>query len=260
MTGKYANRKAFVTGSASGIGKRLVQHLTEHGAIVICVDKNESLGQEAVDALNSGRTTAVAFFVKADVTSWKEVVTSFQTAETILRSGLDFVFANAGSAAIGFPNCPDEPNLSPIHVNLAGVVFTIQAAINHFRKHGSGGRIVVTASQASLHPFPGEPLYTASKAGVMGLVRATGPVVKREGIYVNAIAPGSTDSALMPKEIEEGMNSFGWAVSKETIMRAFDTFLAPDCRLAGQVAEAVGDYVGLYEFSLPTKNRLRGRL
>jgi len=257
---RYAGRRALVTGGGSGIGRRLAQHLADRGAAVICVDKNESLARETVAEINSSQPLQSAHCIRADVTSWDDVVNMFGTAETLLSSKLDFVFANAGAALLGFPNSQGQPDLSAINVNLIGVIFTMQAAINHFRAHRSGGNIIVTASQASLHPFGGEPLYTASKHGVLGLVRATAMQSQAEGIYINAIAPGSTSSGLMPKVVEDALNSRGWKVSKEKVMEAFDLLLAPDSKLSGQLVEAVGDYVSLYKYPVPSKDMVKSNL
>ncbi|KAJ7910579.1 hypothetical protein B0H13DRAFT_1876681 [Mycena leptocephala] len=150
-------------GAASGIGKHLSRHLVEHG-----------------------RSSKPGYPVKADVTKRDNVVDMFR---------------NAGVAALGFPDNPGRPDVSPITVNIVG--------------------IVVTASQSSLHPFGGEPVYTASKHGVLGLVRTTALRTEHEKIFIkfhslSAVGPGSTSSALMPPEIEAGMNARGWKVSKDT--------------------------------------------
>ncbi|KAJ7634830.1 NAD(P)-binding protein [Roridomyces roridus] len=254
----YDGRKALVTGAASGIGKHLAYHLVEQGARVLCSDINETAGNAAVAELNRGRPAEVAYFVKADVTNWLEMVELFRRAVSIFEGNLDFVFANAGTAALGFPDQAGPPNFTPIMVNLVGVMYTIQVAVNHFREFKTPGRIVVTASQSSLHPFSGEPVYTASKFGVLGLVRATAPRTVREKILINAVGPGSTTTALMPPDIEALMNASGLKVSKETIMKAFDLFLTPECKYSGQFAEAVGDNVSLYKFPIPSfiKNKL----
>ncbi|EIN13001.1 NAD(P)-binding protein [Punctularia strigosozonata HHB-11173 SS5] len=258
----YQGKTALVTGSASGIGEYLVNHLYRNGATVVCADIREKEVQKVADSLNAQGSAAgqKAFAISGDVTKWDSVVGMFKATEELLKkhtgkSNISFVFANAGAAAIGFPFQRGEPNITSISVNLIGALYTIQAAINHFRKHRAPGRIIVTASQSSLHPFGGEPIYTASKHGVLGLVRATAIALENEkNITINAIGPGSTDSTLMPDVVLQGMNSRGWAVEKDTIMRAFDVFLKPDSKLSGAFVEAIGDTVNLFEFPLPTKD------
>ncbi|KAJ7616064.1 hypothetical protein FB45DRAFT_1035220 [Roridomyces roridus] len=70
----------------------------------------------------------------------------------------------------------------------------------------------------------------------------------------NVRSEGNTNTNLVP-EYAAAMDADGWSVSKETIMRAFDLFLAPGCRYSGQLAEAVGDEVSLFAFPIPTKHK-----
>ncbi|EPS92991.1 NAD-binding protein, partial [Fomitopsis schrenkii] len=232
----------YYTGGGSGIGRRLAQHLASEGRVEaspykILTDYVSFTGQSWVSPYGSFPNQA-AYCMRADVTSWDDTVNVFRVAEQTFLSKVDFVFANAGAAILGFPNGKGAPDLT--------------AAINHFRAHRSGGHVIVTASQASLHPFGGEPLYTASKHGVLGLVRATAMQVATEGIYINAVAPGSTSSNLMPKAIEDALNSRGWKVSKEKIMEAFDLLLDPKNKYSGQLVQAVGDQVSLWPYPPPS--------
>ncbi|EPS94438.1 NAD-binding protein, partial [Fomitopsis schrenkii] len=241
-----------LTGGGSGIGRALAKHLADEGAAVVCVDKNKERVQETAAQINASSPMQDARYIEADITVWDDVTRMFQTAEQMLSSKLDVVFANAGTALMGFPNAEGAPNLHTINVNLSGTIYTLQAAINHFRSHKSGGQVIVTASQASIHPIGGEPLYTASKFGVLGLVRATAMQMEAEGIYINAVAPGSTSSNLMPKDVEEALNAEGWKVPMEKVLEAFDLLLKPGSKHSGQCVEAVGDHVAFCQYTLPS--------
>jgi NAD(P)-dependent dehydrogenase (short-subunit alcohol dehydrogenase family) len=251
----YQGRKGLITGAASGIGKALSTHIIRNGGRVICADINRSTGEAALQTLNTGATQSPsAYFLHTDVSDWDSVNGTFQRAEELLGGPLDFVIPNAGKTSFGFPDAEGKPDVSTLQVNLIGVLYTMQAAINHYRTHATQGHIVVTASETSLHPFAGEPIYTASKHAVLGLVRATAARTEAESILINAVGPGSVTTPLMPPHLEEIFNSHGWKTPMETVIRAFDLFLNPNNRLSGQFAEAVGDSVSLYKFPTPTKD------
>jgi len=81
-------------------------------------------------------------------------------------------------------------------VNLDGVAFGLHAALPALRARG-GGAIVATASLAGLTGMPHDPLYTANKHAVIGLVRALAPRLNEEGIRLNALCPGYAESAII---------------------------------------------------------------
>jgi NAD(P)-dependent dehydrogenase (short-subunit alcohol dehydrogenase family) len=81
-------------------------------------------------------------------------------------------------------------------VNLDGVVFGAHAARPALVARG-GGDIIATASLAGLDPTPLDPIYSANKAAVVGLVRALGPAWAGDGIRVNALCPGFTDTPMV---------------------------------------------------------------
>ncbi|THH17828.1 hypothetical protein EUX98_g9051 [Antrodiella citrinella] len=186
---KYVAKCALVTGAASGIGKHLAQHLVQNGAKVVCCDLNSNAGQAVVDQLNASAPAPVALFVRTNVTSWDDVSNAFAQANAFLTK-LDFVFANAG--IIGGKRCfPDEgsngkPNTRMLDINFLGVLYTMQAAINHFRSHNSRGCIIATASIAGMYPLRPDPLYAASKHAVVGLVRSAAMRTEKEKIYIKA--------------------------------------------------------------------------
>ena len=75
------------------------------------------------------------------------------------------------------------------------MLLAVKLATHYFQKNVPGpstglkGTIICTASNAGLYPFPTAPLYAASKAGVIGLVRSLGPLLERSNIQINALAP-----------------------------------------------------------------------
>jgi NAD(P)-dependent dehydrogenase (short-subunit alcohol dehydrogenase family) len=83
-----------------------------------------------------------------------------------------------------------------VDINLTGVVHGIAAAAPHLRAAG-GGSIVVLASLAGIVPQQGNPFYSMTKAGLIGLVRALGPDLAEEGIRIAAVCPGFADTPMI---------------------------------------------------------------
>jgi NAD(P)-dependent dehydrogenase (short-subunit alcohol dehydrogenase family) len=186
---------ALVTGGASGIGRATTFALAEAGAEVVVVDLNEQAGA-AIAAQVGGR------FIRADVADLDENRRMVEEAGEI-----DFAFLNAGvstGCSLG-----DDFDLAlyrrAMGINLDGVAFGIHAVTPALRARG-GGAIVATSSLAGLTGVPMEPIYSANKHAVVGLVRALGPVLGADGIRINAVCPGFAESALtagMRPQLEE---------------------------------------------------------
>jgi NAD(P)-dependent dehydrogenase (short-subunit alcohol dehydrogenase family) len=112
--------------------------------------------------------------------------------------GLDIVALNAGvatgtSLGDGFDPAAYRRAMA---INLDGVVYGVQAALPALRARG-GGDIVATASLAGLEPTPVDPIYSATKAAVVALVRALGTSLAAQGLRVNGLCPGFADTAIV---------------------------------------------------------------
>jgi NAD(P)-dependent dehydrogenase (short-subunit alcohol dehydrogenase family) len=125
--------------------------------------------------------------------------------ETVRGYGrLDALVNNAG---IGGPGKPLEDTTGAewdrvIDTNLKGCYLGMRYAIPHLRRAG-GGSIVNISSVLAEHTLPGCTAYTASKAAIIGLTRATALEVGKDGIRVNCIQPGSTDTPMMWEGLDE---------------------------------------------------------
>jgi NAD(P)-dependent dehydrogenase (short-subunit alcohol dehydrogenase family) len=121
--------------------------------------------------------------------------------------GLDIVVANAGVQLFGEDARADRLDIavweSTLSINLTGVFLTCKYGIRALLAAG-GGNVVCTASPTSLFGFAaGFDAYTASKAGVLGLVRVMANDYARDGIRVNAVIPGFTDTPLVRAVMED---------------------------------------------------------
>ncbi len=196
-----SGKVALVTGGASGFGAEVARQLVDRGDLVVLCDVDEAGGRAVAERLG-------ATFLRCDVSSYDEVVATTAAAEQV-HGGLDLVFLNAGIATgCGVGDDFDAAQYRrAMGVNLDGVVFGVHAATPALRRRG-GGSIVATASLAGLTPAPFDPVYSANKHAVVGLVRSLGPVLSPQGIRVNAFCPGFADTAILT-ELREMLTAAG---------------------------------------------------
>jgi NAD(P)-dependent dehydrogenase (short-subunit alcohol dehydrogenase family) len=233
------DKVALITGGASGIGRATALALAEQGVVVVVADVNEDGGQAVADQVGG-------HFVPVDVSDLQSNVDMVAFAID-KAGGVDHVFLNAGVAS--GTNLGDDFSLEAYRramgVNLDGVVFGVQAALPALRSRG-GGSIVATASLAGLTGMPMDSIYTANKHAVVGLVRALGPALVGEGIRVNAVCPGFTESALT-EGIEEGIAQYGVPLMKaEVVSEVVVGLIGGD--MAGEVWFVQPGRAGAFEF------------
>jgi NAD(P)-dependent dehydrogenase (short-subunit alcohol dehydrogenase family) len=193
---RLEGKVAIVSGAASGMGAATARRFAKEGATVVIADMLEDDGAKV--AADITRANGSAEFMRLDVTSeddWKSMVDA-----TVKKYGrLDILVNNAG-VSWGAP--PEEMPLDRwqkvIDINLTGAFLFSQAGGREMLKR-QRGCIINVASVAGLHASVGGPHYAgyaASKAGLMGLTRELAASWGRQGIRVNAIAPGFFHSRL----------------------------------------------------------------
>ncbi|MFD8307283.1 3-oxoacyl-ACP reductase [Streptomyces sp. NPDC059690] len=198
-------RTALVTGGARGIGEAVAETLARDGARVVVLDVPQAEEDAARVAARLGGSALALDITAAD---------AGERVAAALPDGLDVLVHNAGiTRDRRLVNMAAERWSSVLDVNLASVLRTTDALL----KAGTlrpGGRIVATASIAGLAGNAGQTNYGASKAGIVGLVRALAPrALAEHGVTVNAVAPGFIETkmtAAVPLFIREAgrrMNS-----------------------------------------------------
>ena len=179
---RFDGRSALVTGGAQGIGRAVTAALAAEGARVVVFD---------FDGERTERTAAElgCVAVVGDVSRREDVQRAVKTCVD-RHGGLHVVSANAGVALVEpFLDTDDATWERVLSVNLHGAFRTIQESAPAMREVG-GGSIVVTTSTNAFWPETGTSAYTASKHGLLGLVRNAAIDLARYGIRVNAVAPG----------------------------------------------------------------------
>lgn len=183
-------RTAIVTGGAMGIGRGIVERLSEAGASVVIADTDLEAAQTTAKELAEHGRSVLA--LRADVGDADDVQHLF--ADTVgWRGGVDILVNNAGI----FPSVPVTA-MTPddfdrvVRTNLRGVYLCSREAAVRMRAQGTGGRIVNVTSIDALHPSAvGLAAYDASKHGVWGFTKNLALELAGDGIWVNAIAPGA---------------------------------------------------------------------
>ncbi|MBW2268502.1 MAG: glucose 1-dehydrogenase [Deltaproteobacteria bacterium] len=193
--GQLEDKVAVVTGSGSGIGKATALALAREGARVIVAEINRESGEETVRVI--GRQGGHAIFVKTDVTREADAVSLVKAAvETYGR--LDSAVNNAGidGPAALTAEWTREDFERVLSVNLLGVFLGMKSQIPQMIAQG-GGTIVNVASTMGVVAHPAIPAYVASKHAVVGLTKSTALGTVREGVRVNAVCPGNTNTPIM---------------------------------------------------------------
>ncbi|MBF6277467.1 oxidoreductase [Nocardia sp. 852002-20019_SCH5090214] len=205
---KLEGKVAVITGAGSGFGRQCSQLFASEGAGIAVVDIDPERAAGTVELVEQQGGKAVA--ITADV-SVEEQVKSAVAAAVDHFGKLDIMFANAGVVSRGgvpsvaggeeveFQDLTDADWQHVLGVNLSGVVYSAKAAVPYLRDNG-GGTILATSSAASLVAYHNIAMYSATKAGVNGLVRGLSLDLGKYGIRVNAICPthGMSPNFLMP--------------------------------------------------------------
>jgi NAD(P)-dependent dehydrogenase (short-subunit alcohol dehydrogenase family) len=197
MSGRLDGKVAVVTGGASGMGKATVQRFLDEGAKVVVADLNEENGKELLNELSASARDS-ARFVHTDVSREPDVEAMIATAVDDFGR-VDIVFNNAGlGGAFGaITDITVEDWDFTMGVLLRGVFLGIKHGARAMKAQGEGGAIINTASVAGLSGGSGPHPYSAAKAGVINLTRATALELAADHIRVNAICPGAINTPLI---------------------------------------------------------------
>ncbi|MEV6604264.1 SDR family oxidoreductase [Kutzneria sp. NPDC051319] len=181
VSNDFGGLAAVVTGGASGIGRATAELLASRGATVAALD------------LNPDQVAGPLVGIRCDVTDDASVRAA--VAEAAERFGrLDIVINNAGIGAQGDVAANDDAQWQQVlDVNVIGMARVSRAALPWLRQSPSAA-IVNTCSIAAWAGLPQRALYSASKGAVYGLTLAMAADHVREGIRVNAVAPGTVDT------------------------------------------------------------------
>ncbi|MFD9114564.1 SDR family NAD(P)-dependent oxidoreductase [Streptomyces bottropensis] len=183
-------RSVVVTGAGSGIGRAAALKFAAAGAKVLVADLDEATAEETVATIGTAGGTALP--VVGDL-SEQAVVDEVVTRAVKAFGGLDVLVNNAGimDRMSALADVTDAEWERVVRVNLTAPFLLTRAALPHMLEAGRGA-IVFTASEAGLRGGAAGAAYTASKHGIVGLVKSLSVMYRKQGIRANAIAPGPT--------------------------------------------------------------------
>ncbi len=211
------NKRAFITGGSSGIGKAVAEAFVQNGANVVIADIADAT--EVAAAIG-------ASYVLVDVSDESSVERAYSAAVDVLDGKLDVVVLNAGVGDVGptFEETDQSLIEKVTKINHWGVLYGLKHAPAYMNDNGS---IISTSSMAAFINLPGSGVYSAGKRAVTSMTEMAALELGSRSIRVNAVCPGYTATALGSGE--EG----------QKLCEAFTAL--------GRVAE-VGDMSGVYLF------------
>jgi 2-keto-3-deoxy-L-fuconate dehydrogenase len=196
VSDRLAGKTALVTAAGQGIGRAIAERLAEEGARVIATDLaverfadlSDTFAQGAGDAGDGG---SGSIEVRAlDVTDRAAIVELTESVDN-----LDVLVNCAGFVHHGTVLDVDDAEWdASFDLNCRSMFWTMQAAIPGMKRRGSGSIINIASVASSLKGVPNRFLYSATKAAIIGMTKATAADFVADGIRVNAICPGTVDS------------------------------------------------------------------
>jgi 3-oxoacyl-[acyl-carrier protein] reductase len=189
---RFTKKVAIVTGAAQGIGREIAIGLAAEGASILVADANLPLAESTAGEIDRAGGTAVPRYV--DISDVGQVNSMVEAA--LNRFGrIDILVNNAGigHAKSFLETTPEEWN-RVLSINLTGQFLCAQATARVMVRQG-GGRIVNVASISGERGGTGRAAYGAAKAGVILLTKVMAAELASQGIAVNAISPGPTETA-----------------------------------------------------------------
>ncbi len=209
------NKVAFVTGAASGIGKRIAEVYAQAGASVAVVDLNRQGAEAAAAALRAQGARAIGIGV--DVTD--EAGVDAAVARTVAQfGGLDVLISNAGiqivAPLVEF-SFADWKKLLAVHLD--GAFLTARAAMRQMVPSQRGGSIIFMGSVHSKEASVLKAPYVTAKHGLEGLAKVIAKEGASHGVRANLICPGFVRTPLVDKQIPGQAKALG--ISEDEVIR-----------------------------------------
>lgn len=189
---RFANRRAVITGGASGLGLAVARRIAAEGGAVVLWDLDSDR------LVRAKAETGAVEAVSVDVADPEAVAHAAQASLAALGGGVDILVASAGitGATVPVTEFPIESWKRVIDINLNGLFYCARALAPAMQAQGYG-RIVNVSSVAGKEGNPNASAYSASKAGVLGFTKSLGKELATHGVIVNAVTPATFNSPIL---------------------------------------------------------------
>ena len=257
---RLAGKVAVITGAGQGIGLAIADRFVREGARVLVSDIDGERAEAAASSIREDPSVCAAS--ACDVTSG-DAIRQMMTQAVERFGRVDIAVANAGiGIAADFLDLEEGDFDRVMRVNVNGVMLTAQAAARQMVRQGTGGAIVTIGSIAGKRVIPTQLPYCTSKAAVNHMTAVMALALADHGIRVNAIGPGSTNTALMRDMVFSSPDSRRMVMSRTPLGRPAEpdeiasvaVFLASDdsSYVTGQTIFADGGRLPLM-YTVPVK-------
>jgi NAD(P)-dependent dehydrogenase (short-subunit alcohol dehydrogenase family) len=216
MQNSYTNKIVLVTGGTSGIGKTTAIAFADAGARVVLTGRREKEGLEVVAEIK--KTGGTAAYIRTDVAKEADVV---KAVDFVLSTHgrLDVAFNNAGVEIVGpLDQVTEEQYRRTFDINVWGVLNAMKHEVAAMLKSG-GGSIVNVSSIAGHIGLAQASIYVATKHAVEGLTKAIAVEFAKQGIRVNAAAPGAIDTEMVDRFAGKEGDVRNWLISQHPVGR-----------------------------------------
>jgi NAD(P)-dependent dehydrogenase (short-subunit alcohol dehydrogenase family) len=192
-----------ITGAANGIGRATADVFAVEGAVVVLADVDAALAEKSADEIQA--TGGAAWAVQCDVSRSPSVAAMVDAV--VQRFGrIDVLHANAAIQINKEAIAVTEEEWDRLHgVNLKGVFLTCKYVIPVMQRQKKGA-IVISSSGHAFATYPNSSAYAATKGGELAFMRGLALDYAKDGIRVNCIIPGATDTRLVRGYIEDSGN------------------------------------------------------
>jgi 3-hydroxybutyrate dehydrogenase len=209
------DKVAFITGSASGIGKEIAVLFAKEGAKIVIADLNREAADATAAELKASGAEAIG--VAVDVTSEEQVDAAVEAAAGAF-GGIDILVSNAG---IQIVHPVEEFTFAEwkkmLAIHLDGAFLTTRACLKHMYAQGRGGSVIYMGSVHSKEASVLKAPYVTAKHGLIGLAKTVAKEGAKHNVRANVICPGFVRTPLVDKQIPEQAKSLG--ISEDDVIR-----------------------------------------
>lgn len=240
------NKKAIITGADQGLGREIAKEFLKQGASVCICSRNEGRLREAAEELEryKRKSAQQVIFKRTDIGRTEDLDALY--AYTLQEFGvLHCVVNNAGiQGPIGdTAEVPWEGIEDVVRINLLGTLYSMRKAVAVFREQGTKGRIINLSGGGATGPRENFMGYAIAKTGVVRATETMAKETEKDGIAINAIAPGAMNTRMLDEILAAGEAVLGEKVYGQALKQREKGGISPE-RAAALVAYLASEKAG----------------